>query len=95
MAYNVKCPKCGSTHVQLSNIQSKHGCLWFILLGWLYLFALAFKWLIGLMILCCVDWWMSIVKKLQGKGYIWKCKRWFSGNKKVYYCHNCGYNFKG
>lgn len=38
MALNQKCPKCGSTHVQLSNVESKHGCLWFILFGWLFLF---------------------------------------------------------
>lgn len=32
MAINVKCPKCGSTKVQLSNESSKHGCLYMVLL---------------------------------------------------------------
>ena len=95
MALNVKCPKCGSTEVQLSSVSSKHGCLWFILLGWVYLITIPIKWIIGLAVLCFVDWWMAIIKKKQGKGYIWKSKRWFSGKKKVYYCHSCGHNFKG
>lgn len=95
MSLNVKCPKCGSTSVQLSNVSSKHGCFWFILFGCYYLVWIFIKWMIGLMVLVCLDWWMAIVKAIMGKGYIWKCKRWFSGTKKVYYCHECGYNFKG
>ena len=92
---NPKCPKCGSDRVQLSNERSKHGCLWFVLLGWLFLIWLMVKWCIGFIVLCCIDWWMAIIKKSQGKGYIWKCKRWFSGKKRIYYCHECSYNFKG
>ena len=49
MALNQKCPKCGSTHVQLSNIESKHGCFWFILFGWIYLIWILIKWCIGIM----------------------------------------------
>ena len=95
MALNQQCPKCGSTHVQLSNVESKHGCLWFILFGWVYCFWVFIKGCIGLMIFMCIDWWMAIIKKSQGKGYVWKGKRWFSGRKKIYYCHDCSYNFKG
>ncbi len=95
MAANVKCPKCGSTQVQLSSVSSKHGFLWFLLLGWVYLIIIPIKWLIGLTVLVLIDWWMAIIKKAQNKGYIWKCKRWFSGKKKYYYCHNCGHNFRG
>ena len=39
------------------------------------------------------DWWMYIVKRIQKKGYVWIAKR-FIGLKKVYYCHDCGYNFR-
>ena len=95
MALNQKCPRCGSTHVQLSNVESKHGCLWFILFGWLYVMWVFMKWIIGFMIIILFDWWMAIIKKSQGKGYVWKGKRWFSGRKKIYYCHDCSYNFKG
>ena len=80
MALNQQCPKCGSNRVQLSNVESKHGCFWF---------------LIGLMVFMLIDWWLAIIKKSQGKGYVWKSKRWFSGRKKTYYCHDCSYNFKG
>ena len=67
MALNQKCPKCGSTHVQLSNVESKHGCLWTILFGWLYLIWVAIKWIIGFLIILCFDWWMAIIKSVQKK----------------------------
>ena len=95
MALNQQCPKCGSTNVQLSNVESKHGCFWFLVFGWMYLILIPIKWCIGLMVFICIDWWMYMIKKSQGKGYVWKSKRWFSGRKKTYYCHDCSYNFKG
>ena len=95
MAKQVQCPKCGSTKVQLSNVESKNGCLWFILFGWVYLILIPIKWMIGLTVLVCFDWWIAIIKKKQGKGYIYKSKGWFSGKRKTYYCHDCSHNFKG
>ena len=95
MAMNQKCPRCGSANVQLTQDESKHGCFWFLMFGWLYLILIPIKWCIGLAVLVCIDWWVAIIKKSQGKGYVWKCKRWFSGRRKVYYCHDCSNNFKG
>ena len=95
MAINQKCPKCGSTNVQVSSVNSKHGCLWFLLLGWVYLILIPIKWIIGLAVFIFIDSWMSIIKKAQGKGYVWKGKRWFSGKNKTYYCHDCHHNFRG
>jgi len=63
--------------------------------GWLFLIWILVKWCIGLVVFVCLDWWLAIIQKSQGKGYVWKCKRWFSGRKKTYYCHDCSYNFKG
>ena len=94
MGINRKCPKCGSERVQLSDVQKKHGCLWFILLGWIYVFWVMIKWMIGIIIFFVYDWWMAIVKASQGKGHVWQSKKWFSGSSKVYYCHDCGHNFK-
>lgn len=94
MAINRKCPKCGGEHVQLSNERSKHGCFWFLIFGVYYIILLMFKWIIGMCFFVCYDWWMAIVKKISGKGHVWQCKKWFSGNKKIYYCHDCGFNFK-
>ena len=94
MGLNRKCPKCGSEKVALSDNKSKHGCLWLLLFGWLYIFLVMFKWLIGLMVLICFDWWMAIIKAVQKKGYVWKSRRWFSGKTSYYYCHDCGHNFK-
>lgn len=34
---NRKCPRCGSTKVQLSSERSKHGFFWLILFGFFYL----------------------------------------------------------
>jgi hypothetical protein len=95
MFNNQKCPKCGSNHVQLSNVQSKHGFFWFLIFGWVYLVLIPIKWCLGLLTILCIDWWMALIKKSQGKGYVWKGKRWFSGRKKMYYCHECHHNFKG
>lgn len=95
MAINCKCPKCGSDHVQLSNEANKHGILFTIIFGLPYLIIVFFKYIIGLMILVCYDWWMAIIKNKQNKGYVWKSKRWFSGKKRMYYCHECHTNFRG
>jgi len=92
---NKKCPKCGGVKVQLSNERSKNGCLWFILFGWVYLMWVFIKWMIGLFILVLFDWWIAIIKMSMGKGYIWQSKKWFSGVKKIYFCHDCGNNFRG
>ncbi len=94
MAINVKCPKCGGTKVQLSNEQNKHGCLYLVLFGWIYFIWLMFKWMIGLMVFCCYDWWMAIVHACLNKGHVWQCKRFFSNKRKIYFCHDCGHNFR-
>ena len=52
------------------------------------------KWIIGLMIFVLYDWWMAIIKACMGKGHVWQSKKWFSGVKRIFYCHDCGYNFK-
>lgn len=94
MAINVKCPKCGSTKVQLSNESSKHGCLYMVLFGWLYFIWLICKWLVGVMVFVFYDWWMAIIHKAAGKGHVWQAKRWFSNRRRIYYCHDCGNNFR-
>ena len=94
LAINVKCPKCGSTKVQLSNELNKHGCLYLILFGWFYFFILIPKWVIGFILFLLFDWWMAIIHKIAGKGHVWQSKKWFSNRKKIYYCHDCGHNFR-
>lgn len=95
MPLNPKCPKCGSTRVQLSHVESHPGCLWFLLLGWIYLLWVWMKWCVGILIFFYLDWWLAILQKVRGKGYIWKSKRWFCGRTKLYYCHDCSHNFRG
>ena len=90
-----KCPKCGSNKTQLTSDKSKHGILWFILFGLYYVFWLMCKWMVGLCVLLCYDWWMAIIAKSRGKGYVFKSKGWFEFSTKKYYCHDCGDNFKG
>ena len=94
MAINRKCPKCGSERVQLSNEANRHGCLFTLLFGIWYLMVVLVRWMIGLVILVCIDWWMAIIKAVSKKGYVWKSARLFSGKKKIYYCHECGHNFR-
>lgn len=94
MSLDKKCPKCGSTKVQLSSVKSKHSVLWLILFGWAWIFWIMCKWMIGFMILIFYDWWMDIIAKSKNRGYVWKSKGWFTLSSKTYYCHNCNHNFK-
>lgn len=94
MSINVKCPKCGSTRVQLSNERGKHGCLYTVLFGIYYLSWLVIKYVIGFFVFILYDWWMAIIKKIENKGHVWQSKRWFSNKKRIFYCHDCGYNFR-
>lgn len=94
MPINIKCPKCGGNHVQLSNESSKHGCLFTLLFGIYYIIWLFIRYTIGLVIFICYDWWMAIIHFSHNKGHVWQSKRWFSNRRKIYYCHDCGYNFR-
>ena len=94
MALNRKCPKCGSHRVQLSNESSKHGCLFLILFGIYYFFWMLFRYMIGFLIFILYDWWMAIIHAIAGKGHVWQSKRWFSNRRRLYYCHDCGHNFR-
>ena len=95
MSLNPKCPKCGSSKVTLTNENSKHGFLWLILLGWLWVMWWIFKASIALIVLICFDWWYAIIQKNQGKGYVWLSKRIIQNKSRVYHCNNCDHNFKG
>ena len=94
MGVNMRCPKCGSDRVQLSNEMNKHGCLWFLLCGIYYVAWYLCRMLIGLIIFIVYDSWANFVYRLRGRGYVWQSKRWFSNRRRIYYCHTCGYNFR-
>lgn len=90
----IKCPKCGSTKVQLSNERSKHGVLWLILFGWLYVIWWCLKLVAALMVLMFFDWWYALLKHNNKKGYVWLSKRIMENKTRIYYCHNCSNNFR-
>ena len=94
MGINRKCPKCGSTKVQLSNERNKHGFLWVILFGMAYVIWWLFKLSIAIVVLVCWDWWFAIIQVSLGKGYVWISKRIIENRTKIYYCHGCGHNFR-
>ena len=94
MAINMRCPRCGSAWVQLSNETSKHGCLYLILFGVWYFVWLMVRWMVGLLIFVMYDWWMAAVHAVLGKGHVWQSKRWLSNRRRIYYCHHCGLNFR-
>ena len=29
-----------------------------------------------------------------GKGHVWQSQRWFSNRRRIFYCHDCGHNFR-
>lgn len=90
-----KCPKCGSSKTQMTQKKSKHGLLWAILFGIFWLMWVMMKWVVGVMIFICYDWWMAIIKKKDGKGYHYVSAEWFKTSKTYYYCNDCGNNFRG
>lgn len=90
----IKCPKCGSTKVQLSNERSKHGVLWLILFGWLYVIWWCLKLIAALMVLMFFDWWYALLKHNDKKGYVWLSKRIMENKTRIYYCHKCSNNFR-
>lgn len=94
MGVNKKCPKCGSTKVQLSSEKSKHGFLWFILFGVLYGMWWMVKLCVAILVFTFYDWWMAMLQKSKKKGYVWVSKRMLQNNTRVYYCHKCGNNFR-
>ena len=87
------CPKCGSENISVSQtlrdnktiVKNKHGCLWFILFGWIYL---PFKFMVILfktMYFFIIGIWAKIIKKViknnskmtcicQSYGYHWTQK---------------------
>ena len=93
MSINKTCPKCGSNKVELTHVKKRLGCLWAFLFGIWYFMLVLFKWIIGLMILVIWDWWFAIIMACVKKHYQWICKRFFV-RRQIYYCHDCGYNFK-
>lgn len=94
MGINPKCPKCGGTKVQLSDEQNKHGCFFLILFGVFYFVWLLFRWTLGLAVLVCYDWWMALIKFWLKKGHVWQSRRLLSNRRRIYYCHDCGHNFR-
>lgn len=95
MSLNPKCPKCGSSKVRLTTQSSKHGFLWFILFGWLWLMWWLCKAMAAFCVLVYFDWWYALIKKNQGKGYVWLSKRIMQNKTRTFYCEECNHNFKG
>ena len=91
----MKCPKCGSTKIRLVRYERKLTWLWLIIFWAVYPFWLLIKGTIALMVLAYYDWWMYLIKKHQGKGYIWLSKRMIQNNRKIFFCNNCGKTFRG
>lgn len=94
MGINRKCPKCGSNKVQLSNERNKHGFLWLLLFGLWYVMWWCVKAIAAFCVLIYFDWWFALIKKSQNKGYVFLSKRIITNNSKIYYCHDCGNNFR-
>lgn len=94
MAFNKRCPKCGSEKCQMVQERGGHGCLWMLLFNIFYLGWVGFKWTIGFFVLIFIDSWMAILAAKDNKEYIWQCRKWFTSIRRSYYCHDCGYNFK-
>lgn len=84
------CPRCGSTNVhseqkQVTNDNIKfktgNGCLWWLLLGWLYVLYLALRFVYFIFI----GWWVSLIRKN---------KKNKEDRTVVHICQNCGYKWE-
>lgn len=94
MGINPQCPRCGSNMAQLTKEESKHGCFYMFLFGIWYFMWIFIKWIFAFSLLVYLDWWLALICKLMGRGYVWKSKRLLSTKRRTYFCHNCGHNFK-
>ena len=87
------CPKCGSENVKSEQKQAVHitvkkphnGCLWWLLLGWLYIIYIVIVYLIKAVYWVCFGWWIGIIKKHKAK---------VESQKIVHICQNCGYHWE-
>lgn len=84
------CPKCGSENVtseqrQAVNVSVKmkrgNGCLWWLLLGWIYLIYVMFVWMFKIMYFICIGWWVAILQKRNQAKH---------NNAVIHICQNCG-----
>ena len=84
------CPRCGGSSVsseqrQAVNVSVKmkrgSGCLWWLLLGWIYLIYVMFVWTFKIMYLICIGWWVAILQKRNKEKY---------NNAVIHICQNCG-----
>ena len=94
MGINPQCPRCGSNMAQLTKEESKHGCFYMFLFGIRYFMWIFIKGIFAFSVLVDLDWWLALICKLMGRGYVWKSKRLLSTKRRTYFCHNCGHNFK-
>ncbi len=93
MSLNSRCPRCGSENTQLSAETRTRGCLWLIAFGWYYVAFVALKWFVGVMLFLFIDWWLAIIFACIRRPYRWTCRRFFTGRRRYYFCHNCGHNY--
>ncbi len=94
MGINFKCPECGSSHVQQFSSESDQHVLYLILFGLPYFVWLIIRWGIGFCVLLCWDSWMAIVHMMRGKSHVWQSKKCFFNRRRIYFCHDCGHNFR-
>ena len=94
MSINPTCPKCGSNRVQLTMEKRSRGFLWFLFFGVFYIIWVMLKWVIGIAVFMWYDWWMALVDRARGKQHVWAAKRFFTGRRQTYFCHDCCHNFK-
>ncbi len=93
MSKTITCPKCGSTHVQISQ-EKKHGFIYFLFFGIFFIIWRFIKFIAGIFAFLLLDWWLAIIFKISKKNYVWKSKKLMTGKRKLCYCHDCGHNFK-
>ena len=66
-----------------------------LLFGWYYIVWWLIKLCAAILVFCIYDWWIAIVQGIFGKSHIWLSSRIIRNSSRYYYCHRCGYNFKG
>jgi hypothetical protein len=88
------CPKCGGTNVRSEQKQvfnndvkfkAGNGCLWWVLLGWLYILYIALKWIAKLFYFIFIGWWVAIIQKN---------KKDKESRTVVHICQDCGYKWE-
>lgn len=88
------CPNCRGKNILISYEKEEEPNFYAVFFGIFYIIWFLFRCVLGILIFCFYDWWHAILEKRRGRSHLFRCRRWFRGSKKSYYCQDCKTHYK-